>query len=150
ISRMVKGLRLKLNSFIIGVLVDRPPTIKSRGRFRKIRAGLRLPRGGRDGRWQKLAVHFCIMRETGADGRAWSCTRSRGEFDTHLSVKTPQDALVPVRIRASAGRVPAPDCADGIARPKRYGWRADRGPAATAAIMQLVELSSRYAWPVIL
>ena len=95
-----------------------------------------------DKNWPFISATY----DTSAAGRC-RCACAHGAHSTHPSVKTPQNALVPVRIRASAGRIPAADCVDGIARPARI---RTSGSTITDAIMQLVELSSGYAWPVIL
>jgi uncharacterized protein len=92
-----------------------------------------------------------MMRDGERAARPRSCARVRGSFDAHSAVKSSEDAFVPVRVRAAA-RTVAADCVEGIARPWRIARPLRQSTAASAAIViiRAVQLSSRYAWPVIL
>src|ERR1700730_16850422 len=95
-----------------------------------------------------------------------ACHVNPGSYSTHALVNSSHPDFRPVRTRAAAGTlVAAPDAIaiqprDTASRQHgphplslpRLRTREGRGPesAITAAITRLVQLSSRYAWPVIL
>ena len=81
-----------------------------------------------------------------------ACQANPGSYSTHALVNSSHQDFRPVRIRASAGTlVAAPDGIDAIAIQPRDTARPQHSESAiTATITRLVQLSSRYAWPVIL